>query len=235
MPRSLAILLAATGLAIASSPAHAVVANWTDWTARDGNHVDGSVTVGSATVQVDFDGAVGFAQTDGGTNYWIEPDASSRPYTGGTIENAPPASDIIGLIGAGSKTITFSQSVTNPLIALVSWNGNVADFGTPIEIVSQGRGFWGTGTLDLNDAGDGFTGVGEAHGIIRLLGTFSSITFTDAVTENWHGITVGFESLGDGEPPPPVDTPEPGALGLLGLGIVGAGLARRRRRAGMAG
>jgi len=229
MPKTLAALLAATGLAIVASPAHAVVVNWTDWVSQSSNHVDGTVTVGATTVDVDYDGPSVFVQTNGGTNWWTQPNPAALPYTGGDVENAPPPPDIIALNLGGTKTITFSQAVTNPFIALVSWNGNVVDFGTPIEIVSEGQGFWGDGTINLNADGDGFTGAGEVHGILRLAGTFTSISFTDT-SENWHGFTVGFEGLGDGEPPPPVDTPEPGALGLLGLGILGVGLARRRRR-----
>ena len=229
MPRTFAALLAATGLAIASTPAHAVFVNWTDWTASSTNHVDGTVTVDSVGVDVDYDGPTFFVQTSTGSNWWTQPDPAALPYTGGDVENAPSPPDIIALGAGGTKTITFSQAVTDPYIALVSWNGNVVDFGTSIDIVSEGRGFWGDGTIELNGDGDGFTGVGELHGIIRLPGTFTSITFTDT-SENWHGFTVGFAGLGNGEPPP-VDTPEPGALGLLGLGILGIALGRRRRPA----
>jgi PEP-CTERM motif len=223
MPRTFAALLAATGLAVVSTPAHAVFVNWTDWVAQSTNHVDGTVTVDSTIVEVDYDGATFFVQTDSGTNWWTQPNPAALPYTGGDVENAPPPPDIIALGTGGTKTISFSQSVANPFIALVSWNGNVVDFDTPIEIISQGQGFWGNGTIDLNDDGDGFTGIGEVHGIIRLSGTFTSISFTDT-SESWHGFTVGFEGLGGGEP-----VPEPGTIGLIGLGVLGIALGRRRR------
>ena len=140
--------------------------SWTDWTNSSNSppSVSGTLTVGTSTVDVNFSGDYSFVQTSGGTNYWNPP----GPYLSSTVENAPPASDIIALGTGGSATITFSETVQDPLLALVSWNGNVVDFlGTPIEILSFGRGFWGSGTPILNSDGDGFVGNGEVHGVIR--------------------------------------------------------------------
>lgn len=82
----------------------------------------------------------------------------------------------------------------------MSWKGNVVDFGTSIEIIGQGQGFRGDGTIDPNDAGDGFTGIGEVHGIVRPEGIFTSIIFADT-RENRHGFTAGL--AGPGGPPRP--------------------------------
>ena len=157
-----------------------------------------------------------FAQTAGGTNYW-SPDA---PYLSSVVGNAPPASDIIGLDTGGVATITFSQAVVDPLIALVSWNGNTVDFGQPIEVLSYGGGYWGSGTPIVNVNSTGFYGSGEVHGVIRLPGTFTSISFSHT-SENWHGLTVGVVGL-------PVPEPETYALMLVGLAAVG--FAARRRK-----
>lgn len=219
-----AILLAGAclGASIAASPAAAAIASWTNWVAAGVAEVGGTLQVGATTVNVIYNGPYGFAQLSNfGTNYWNP----SAPYISPTVENAPPDPGIVAL-NPGSpptKTITFSQAVVDPLIALVSWNGNTVDFGTPIEILSFGAGFWGNGTPILNAAGTGFFGSGEVHGVIRLPGTFTQISFTDT-SENWHGFTVGVLGVAS----PPTGVPEPAALALFGLGLAGLFAARRR-------
>ncbi len=220
-PLSRTLLTSAALLTLGAAPVHAATINWTDWTSVSAaaSQVFGMLTVGSSTVNVTYSGAYYFAQTSGGTNYW-DPDA---PYLSTTVENAPPAYDIIALSTGGSKTITFSQAVVDPLIALVSWNGNTVDFGVPIEILSYDTGYWGNGTPNLNNSGTGFYGDGEVHGVIKLPGTFTSITFNDT-PELWHGFTVGVIGLGSSN-----GVPEPASLTLLGMGLAGlAGLRRRK-------
>jgi hypothetical protein len=213
---------------VTASPAVAAAAPvfWTDWTSASAGSASGTLTVGPDSVGVTHTGGWLFVQTAGGTNYW-SPDS---PYLSPAVDNAPPAADIIALSGGGTITVTFSAPVTDPLIALVSWNGNVVDFGEPIEFLSSGCGFWGCGSFIPNAEGDGFTGAGELHGVIRLPGPHTSISFTHT-SESWHGYTVGVAGLAEPPPPPPPSVPAPPTAILLGLGVIGLGLIRRRRAA----
>lgn len=213
--------------AMAAAPASAATVYWTDWTSATAasGTAAGTLTAGSDTISVGYSGGYSFAQTSGGTNFW-SPDA---PYLSATVSNAPPASDIIGLSTGSTATITFSQAVVDPLVALVSWNSNTVEFGAPIEFLSFGAGYWGSGTPILNAAGTGFFGSGEVHGVLRVIGTYTSISFTHT-SENWHGFAVGIVGVsvpGDGGGG---SVPEPMSLALLGLGLGALALTNRLRR-----
>lgn len=213
-------LVAAALLAAFAAPSAFASAYWTDWTSAAASSVSGTLSVGSSTVSVVYSGPYSGAQTAGGTNYWLP-----NVYTSATVPNGPPDSDIIQFSAGGTKTITFSQSVSNPLIGLVSWNGNTVDFGAPINVLSFGCGFWGCGSPIVNGTGTGFFGNGEVHGVIQLVGDYTSITFTDT-SEGWHGITVGVLGL---TPDPANGTvPEPTSLALIGGAFAALAAARRK-------
>jgi len=187
---------------------------WTDWTSTSTSQVNGTLSFGPQTVNVTFSGSYAFAQLSSGTDYWIE--NSPKPYTSATVPNRPPAPDIIGLNAGGLATISFSQPVLDPLVALVSWNGNTVDFNEPITILSYGAGYWGYGTPILNSDGDGFYGSGEVHGVIELPGWHSSFSFSHT-SEYWHGLTVGARAV----------IPLPPTVWLLGSGLVSLLTLRR--------
>ncbi len=189
---------------------------WTDWTVGALNSVSGTATLDNVDVGVTLVGGYDFVQLVGGTNFWLP----AAPYLSASVDNVPPDADIVAFNAGGSVTINFSRAVVDPLIALVSWNSNVVEFGAPIEFLSFGAGYWGNGSPALNGSNTGFTGAGELHGVLRLVGTYTSINFTHT-SENWHGLTVGFAGI-DSAP-----VPLPGAAWLFGPVAVSI-LARRR-------
>ena len=208
--------LIAAGLLLAgATAAQAVTVQWASLTAQpSATTVTG--TVGG--VGVSYSGSVLFSQLNNtGTDYWID-----SGYTQGVV-NRPVGTDLIAIDGGGTKTITFGKAVKDVYIAFTSWNGNTSLFSAPFTVVSQGCGFWGCGTFGVNGTNDGFFGNGEVHGVLKFSGTFTSLSFTDS-TENWHGLTIGIDSVAG------AGIPEPASWALLiaGFGLTGAAMRRRR-------
>jgi hypothetical protein len=215
---------------VVGAPAQAQVA-WTDWTSAGASTASGTMTLGATPVGVTYTGPYSFVQTGCGTNYW-----APNVYTSVAVPDAPIACDIVALNDGGLKSITFSQAVTNPFIAFLSWNGQGStpvpftgfDGATPVvpvlDLLSQGTSFWGSGSASVS--GNDLTVTGEVGGTIELEGTFTEIDFSD-LPENWHGLTVGATSLAG-----PISTPEPATFMLMGTGLIAlGGVTMRRRRA----
>lgn len=201
-------------ISVAASAANAAVVSWASLTSDDGSSVFGSI----GTIGVTYSGGFQFDQlNNAGTDYWTTSGVGSPNYTQGLV-NRPTGSDIIALSAAGTGTITFSAPVENVFIAFNSWNGANVSFSSPFTIVSQGCGYWGCGTFTPNGTNTGFTGTGETVGVLEFSGLQTSITFTDNVDENWHGLTVGISAV-----------PEPSTWAMLLLGFAGLGWAAYRR------
>lgn len=211
----LARLLIAASLALAGTAGATTVA-WTDWQTATSGTASGTIAAPSGAVGVSYAGGYSFVQTGCGTAYWSPGDYN------GTL-NKPFDCDIVALSTGGTKTISFDTDVTDPYMALMSWNGNDVRFSAPFDLISNGRGYWGSGTPIIDADDQGFFGSGEVHAIIRFTGTFRSITFTDT-SENWHGFTIGIEDRA------PAPVPAPATLALLLPAFVAAFAAARRRR-----
>ena len=124
-----ATLLVGICLSVFSGTTSAVPYYYVDWTSASASTgtASGVITLpDSSTVNVGFqaynaDGSLGnfkFAQTSGGTNYWNP----STPYISSQVDNAPPGTDIIALIGGQNETytVTLSAAIKDPIMAIVS-------------------------------------------------------------------------------------------------------------------
>lgn len=223
MNRIIKALLCTATTALAMSAAPVIWVDWTGGTAGTNGSATGILDIDGTIVDVTYTGEVAFLQTGVGTNYFNP----GSPYISATVDNAPPAAEMIALSQATTKTLTFSKPIDNLFFAVVSLNGNGYQFDSDFEIVSTGCGYWGCGGLTKVAVPGGFqmnsTG-GEPHGVIRFTSAISSITWTSLTNEYWNGFTVGTYGLA----PDPSAVPEP-STGVLIASALGAALFSLRR------
>jgi hypothetical protein len=220
-------IIVATILSATAIQSFGAIIDWVDWTsATTGNPGSAAGTL-TGGVGVAYSGEVLFAQTAGGANYW----SPSGSYISATVDNAPGSTDIIGMTGGRglTQTITFSQAVVNPLMAIVSLGQPGypvrLNYDAPATIISAGGGYWGGGSISQNGT-NGVLGL-EGHGVVQFMGTYNSISFTAPDYEYWYGFTVGIEGVASAEA-----VPEPSSmiLGVLGFGLLMAFGIRRARQ-----
>jgi hypothetical protein len=234
-------------VALCSAAADAAPVYWTDWQGTDqdpgvGFIGQGTITTPTSSVTVTYTNphGVGFYQPSGGADYYIQTNLSlPSPYVSSLVDNRPTGTDIIALRFAGSQTLSFSQTIANPVFSFVSLNGNgYAFFDQDFDILSVGDGvnnscgYWGCGTVSkvVIDLGGGnyqyeLIGSGEPHGTIRFKGAFDTLTWTSLTNEFWNGFTVGVQGTAA-----EVFVPEPATLAIIGAGLCGVGVIRRRRK-----
>jgi hypothetical protein len=216
--------VAAAAAIAAAGSASAVTVAWTDWTAFSGTAAGG--TMGGIGVSVSATAPMnGVTQISGPGagcgNYWTEPNAADRPYTGGTVSNAPTPCEQLGMASANSVTVNFSSPVAVLYMALLSVGqpglAVTYTFDQAFMIDSEGQGFWGNDATDGIQVGNTLT-MREFHGVLRFNAPVSSLTFSSGA-ENWQAFTFG------------TAVPEPASLLLVGGALLAAGAATRRRKA----
>ncbi len=238
----LALAGIASAALVAAQTAQAAFVHYTDWTSATvgiPGSASGTVSDGFNSVGVTYSGEVsGPTQlgAPGDTFYWTQPNPGLPPYTGNAVVgNAPTTTDIIALVGQNAnpitQTITFSQPVQNPILLILSLGQPRVtvnyNFDSSFTLLSSGQGYWGGGAGGLTQSGNVLTGE-EGHGALQFNGMVSSISWTAAQGEYWHGFTVGLTAV------PAV--PEPatmiaGALLLLPFGASTLRILRKNRAA----
>jgi len=209
-----------------SVPALADTISWTTWaSATTGNPGSANGTIG--TVSVSYNGQVTYFYT----NYpsWMP----TSTYAGGTVGNAPSPDNIIGLTGGtntDTETVTFSQPVVDPVMAIWSLGnpGTAAEFVfTPsepftIEAGGPSNEYGGTSIYTGGTCPADTVCGAEGNGTIQFSGTFTTLTWTNPVYENWYGFDLGIAGVA-------TTTPEPGGVLLIATGLLGLFCAMRSR------
>lgn len=216
------------GFAIFSSSSYAATISWVDWEYNTDSPgfsgvVDG-VDVSFAGNYYDFH----YPVSGGSSNFWIHPaSVQAGTYTAPpAVDNAPSDSDVIVMRETGMRTITFSQAVVNPVMALVSVGRSTIpvqyQFDTDFTILNVGPGtFDPSGNGSLTQLSSNILEGIEGHGLIQFIGTYSSISWNVDVYEDFHAIQIGVESA---------VVPVPATVWLFGSGLIGlVGIAGRKK------
>ena len=168
---------------------------------------------------------LGFLQAGGGM------------FVMGENSSFPTRNDsVISLFAAtGAGTFVF-DAPSQPETVFAPFNGPNPIIGDMIQFAAPG-GVMDPGTCQFMTQGADGSGTGVACGVGDMANALAGaltvvfdVNFMEGTRgenqQNFLKNLIGF--VGD-EVDPPVDTPEPGSLALLGLGLAGLGFARRKK------
>jgi hypothetical protein len=206
--------LASIIVAGSATVASAAVVTWTTWTSSSAGN--------AGPIDLTYAGPAQSLKS---------PYPSYLPATtfadGTTVNNAPTsANGILQIFGGNTstQTVTFSEAVVNPVFAIWSLGQGGVDasfvFDQTPTFVSGGPNAE-YGGVAITVSGNTVHGQ-EANGTVQFLGTFTSLSWTNPVFENWYGFNVGFESV--------AAVPEPSTWAMMILGFAGVGYMTYRRR-----
>lgn len=174
----------------------------------------------------DTDSTVGIVHFSGGLGLWfanVTTGISNSPAPDGQPAFLSLLSSDFSSRGAGTLTIILSDpNLINPLgsnLAARTWTGGISSGTVTVGSLLNGA--------PLNSLGSFTGGAFSANGssIVDTTNGFSLANVTTITHGEWGGFTtVGVVTMVD----PPSNVPEPTMLGLLGLGLLGLVLVRRK-------
>ena len=180
-------------------------ATWSQVTAGASGTAAGSLSPPQGEVQVCYTGEVDSeSAATGGTTLSGWGPVTFTPtstFESATVGNAPPPTGMIAVTGTGSgkQTITFSEPVKDPLVAVLSGATLEFDFDAAAMVLSTGSYLLGGISMGGTLAASGQTmTVAGGAGVVELPGTFSSLTFTLPTPESvccFTVFTIGIRGL----------------------------------------
>jgi len=227
-----AATLGCTVVFVLGSQVQAATVNWAVWHAPTSvsDTTNETVTGTTSDVGVTYVGNIAHSGFISGFG-WTPTSTFS-----GTVSNSPPSpyTEITEQGGnTNVDTITFSQAVLNPVIAVASLgSGSTAaelDFiltGTQSLAIAAGGGTNNFGGSTITSCGTTDICGQEGSGVIQFTGTFATLSWTNPHLEDYDLLTVGDEGLA----PVRSETPLPATLPLFASGLGALGLLGWRRK-----
>lgn len=210
----------ALAVAFCAGAAQAAPIDWNTWSSNSA----GTISTASGPIGVTYVGPA-LAVINNYPSY-----TPTGTYADGVIvDNAPTSANGILQITGGNaavQTLTFSQAVVDPVMAIWSLGqGGVNahfDFidATPTFVSGGPSAEYGGSAISV--VGNNVYGV-EGNGTVQFKGTFTSLSWTNPVYENWYGFDVGVAGVAS-------TVPEPETYALMLAGLAAVGLMARRRR-----